>query len=428
MEEKNKETVEKNDPAYLERQVANLNRLFEINNLINSTLDMAKLLTIIMEIIKDIMNAEASTLLLYEEKSQYLVFKVALGEAGKELQEKYRIKTGQGIAGWVAQHRTTVYVNDAYNDDRFDPNFDKKTGFKTKAVICSPLLFKGKLLGVIQAINPINKSGFDDQDVILFNTFGNQCVLAVQNALFFQNAIEEERLKNELSAARAIQRSLHPEINKKYHNILISAKTIPAREVGGEFYDIFYYPDKSLGIALGDLHLKGIPGALYASIATGAFKALTSIKGDNPSVILRHAYESIRDNLGSERQTSLFYGLIKNDERMLNFASAGVGYPILLRGGIARYLRFGKDIDLKKPKNIKVKLEPGDFFIIITDGIINLKNRNGKLLGLKRVMRHLEKSYETPEEAIALLLAMMKDYTQGLQKLEDISIIAIKME
>lgn len=428
MEEKNTEKLEKADLAYLERQVENLGRLFEINNLINSTLDMAKLLTIIMEIIKDIMDAEASTLLLYEEESQNLVFKVALGEAGKELQEKYRIEAGQGIAGWVAQNRTTVYINDAYNDERFDPNFDKKTGFKTKSVICSPLLFKGKLVGVIQAINPKRKFGFDEEDVILFNAFSTLCVLAVQNALFFQNAIEEERLKNEISAARAIQRSLHPEINKKFHNIQISAKTIPAREVGGEFYDIFYYPDKSLGIALGDLHIKGIPGALYASIVSGAFKALTAISGDNPSVILRHAYESVRDNLGSERQTSLFYGLIQSDERALNFASAGIGYPILLRGGVARYLRFGKDIDLKKPKNIRVKLEPGDFFVIITDGIINLKNRNGKLLGLKRVMRYLEKQYETPEEAVNLLLALMKDYTQGLPKLEDISIIAIKIE
>ena len=136
--------------------------------------------------------SEASTLLLYEEDTRELVFKVALGEAGKELQERYRVRVGQGIAGWVAEHRTTVYINDAYSDERFDPSFDAKTGFTTRSMLCAPLLFKGRLVGVIQAINPVNRPGFDDEDVVLFNAFATQCVLAVQNAIFFQNALEEE--------------------------------------------------------------------------------------------------------------------------------------------------------------------------------------------------------------------------------------------
>ena len=188
---------------YLERQLHNLSKLVEINSIINSTLDIGRLLQIIMEIIKDIMETEASTLLLYEEQSRDLVFKVALGEAGRELQEKYRIRMGQGIAGWVAERRKVVYINDVYHDERFDRNFDKMTGFTTKSILCAPLLFKGKLLGVIQAINPRNKPGFDDEDVVLFNAFGNQAALAVQNAFFFQNAIEEERINNELTAAHS---------------------------------------------------------------------------------------------------------------------------------------------------------------------------------------------------------------------------------
>ncbi len=191
---------------YLERQLHNLGKLVEINGIINSTLDIGRLLQIIMEIIKDIMETEASTLLLYEEDSRDLVFKVALGDAGRELQEKYRVSMGQGIAGWVAERRKVVYINDVYRDERFDRNFDKMTGFTTKSILCAPLLFKGKLLGVIQAINPRNKPGFDDEDVVLFNAFGNQAALAVQNAIFFQNAIEEERINNELE-----RRPLHPD-------------------------------------------------------------------------------------------------------------------------------------------------------------------------------------------------------------------------
>src|SRR5512138_894389 len=138
------------DLAVVERQIYNLTKLVNINSMINSTLDMGKLLTVIMETIKDIMDTEASTLLLYEEKEKDLVFKVALGEAGKELTERYRVRLGQGIAGWVAETRKPIFINNVYEDRRFDPDFDKITGFTTKSIICTPLPFKGKLPRLIQ--------------------------------------------------------------------------------------------------------------------------------------------------------------------------------------------------------------------------------------------------------------------------------------
>lgn len=170
-----------------EHQIQNLNKLLSINSIINSTLEINSLLPVIMEIIKDIMETEASSLLVFEENTRDLVFKVALGEAGKELQEKYRVRIGQGIAGWVAENRKTVFINDAYSDPRFDPNYDKKTGYTTKSILCAPLLYKGRLLGVIQAINPINKPGFYEENVPLFETFADQAAVAIENANLYTN-------------------------------------------------------------------------------------------------------------------------------------------------------------------------------------------------------------------------------------------------
>ncbi len=221
------------DLARLERQVKNLSKLVDINTIINSTLDISRLLSLIMEIIKDIMETEASTMLLYEEETDDLVFKVALGGAGDELTEKYRVAMGQGIAGWVARNRRPLVVNDVYQDERFDPNFDKSTGFTTRAILCAPLLYKGKLLGVIQAINPINQPQFFEEDMNLFRVFGDQAALAVQNAIFFKNALEEERIKSELDSAGSIKNALVPNFSLELKNIMITAHSRPAREVGG---------------------------------------------------------------------------------------------------------------------------------------------------------------------------------------------------
>ena len=183
------------DIENLERKLDNLTKLVDINSIINSTLDMGKLLNIIMEIIKEIMETETSTMLLYEEETDDLVFRVALGEAGDKLTERYRVAMGQGIAGWVAQKRKPVIVNDVYKDERFDPEFDKSTGFVTRSILCAPLLYKGRLLGVIQAINPLNKAGFDSADRSLFLVFSDQAALAVQNAIFFSNAFLNQKKK-----------------------------------------------------------------------------------------------------------------------------------------------------------------------------------------------------------------------------------------
>ncbi len=415
---------------YLERQVHNLGKLVEINGIINSTLDIGKLLTIIMEIIKDIMDTETSSMLLYEESTRDLVFRVALGEAGRELQERYRVTIGQGIAGWVAENRKGLIINDAYNDPRFDPNFDRKTGFKTRAILCVPLLFKGKLLGVIQAINPLKKDGFDEDDQRVFITFANQAVLAVQNAIFFQKALEEERIMNELASARSIQSSLHPALTRRFGALSAASRYLPAREVGGEFFDISQ-SGASLRITLGDIHTKGIPGAIQASVVNGAVQAFSRASGANPTRLMKLADGFVAEELAGVDQVSLFYGVIDLKSLVLQFANAGYAYPLLVRDGAARYIRYGtKPLGVagEEARRVSIALRSGDAFVVMTDGVISLNNRRGQQLGLKRVMDFFSRDFSGAEDILDSLLRFADEFTEGLEKREDISIVALVVD
>lgn len=419
------------DLAVVERQIYNLTKLVNINSMINSTLDMGKLMTVIMETIKDIMETEASTLLLHEEKENDLVFKVALGEAGKELTERYRVRLGQGIAGWVAETRKPIYINKVYEDRRFDPEFDKITGFTTKSIICTPLLFKGKLLGVIQAINPVDRPGFNDEDMNLFKVFAEQASLAVQNAIFFQNALEEERIKSELTSARTIQEALIPDVDLRLGPIRITAKSVTAREIGGEFHGLFRLDDDHYGIALGDLHVKGVPGGLHASIVSGAIRALAKVKGKNPVELVRLLHLIMEHDERPVRNASLLYGVLDIPESKLRFLNAGVAYPILVRDGVARYLRFGKRSlgqNIEEAKSVAVSLMPGDLFVVVSDGILRIKNRMGKHLGLKSVMRFLERDFGPSEDIIESILVHARGFAEELGIREDISVIALRVD
>ncbi|HOP61898.1 MAG TPA: SpoIIE family protein phosphatase [Spirochaetota bacterium] len=424
------EISQNNRIGSLERQVENLSKLVEINGIINSTLNINRLLSIIMEMIKDIMKTEASSLLLFDEESKELVFKVALGEAGDELMEKYRVKLGQGIAGWVALNRRDIIANDVYSDSRFDSMYDKSTGFLTRAILCAPLLFKGKLLGVIQAINPVDRDKFDDSDMSLFRIFSNQAALAVQNAIFFQKAIEEERLLSEINAAKAIHNKLAPLIEIKDRFITAAAKSFTAREVGGGFHNFREIDEGMFLLTLGNLDNKGIPGAMGASTLSGLMKAMIEIKGYDPEEIIRMVNRFCDDDMKCNDGISLFIARIDAKKRKMKFVNSGDCFPLLIRNKKVYYLRFAERTggylgeNGFSASNINFKLNEGDRFIVFSAGITELKNRDGKQLGLQGIIRFLEENEDEPCDMIESVIKYADDYTGGTERRKDLTIVS----
>jgi len=417
----------------LEKQVANLYKLVDINTIINSTLNINTLLFIIMDIIKDIMGTEASSLLLYDEVSEDLIFKVALGEVGEELRDRHRVKIGQGIAGWVALNRESLSINDVYSDPRFDSTYDKKTGFTTKAMLSAPLLFKGKLLGVIQAINPIYKDEFDGDDISLFNFFSNQCALAVQNAMFFQKAIEEERLESELQSAKMIQESLSPSIDFISDKFGIAARSLSAREVGGAFHFFRQCEEGVYLIALCNLNTKGIPGAMRASTLSGLIRAMNKMDVRRPSIFAEIINENCKEEKNVYAELSLFIALINVNMMNIKFVNFGDAYPILIRDEKVAYLRFnnksrgkiGEDNFIAS--DIDLPLLRGDIFTIFSNSLPEVNNIHGKRLGQQKVMSFFEKRDATRGEVIDSLLDYVNEYSGGVDRRKDISVLSFIM-
>ncbi len=201
--------------------------------------------------------------------------------------------------------------------------------------------------------------------------------------------------------------------------------------MGGEFHEIFQLDDRYTGIALGDLHEKGIPGGLRAAIVNGALIAMSSVRGRRPGDMVRILNRAVSRHMKSDRTISLFYGVLDIDEMTFQFVNAGIAYPILVRGGVSRYLRFGqKNLqssgeDLKK---ITLRLRNGDLLVILTDGILNVRNKAGRLMGLKKIMGMLENKRGDTDVIVDSLISFAADYSEGLERREDISIIAIKLE
>ncbi len=168
----------------LEDKIERLSTFVNLASSINSTLDLNQLLTYLMTCATKVMKAKDSSLKLLDERTNELVFKVALGEKGDHMQE-FRIRMGQGIAGQVALSGEPIVVSDTSKDKRFDGSIDMATGFETRSIMCVPIRMREKVVGVIEVLNAGYSGPLSEEDLETFSAFANTAAVALQNARLF---------------------------------------------------------------------------------------------------------------------------------------------------------------------------------------------------------------------------------------------------
>jgi class 3 adenylate cyclase len=160
--------------------------------LASSTFDISKVLKYTMDMIREVMNVEAGSLLFLEEDE--LEIAVAFNIKIKAM-KKFRLKIGQGIAGYVAARGKSILVNDIEKSPHFFPMVDQSTGFKTQSALCVPMVSQGKVIGVVEVLNKINgEFSIDDKD--LLQSIATSVCIALENARLYKETVsmaEQER-------------------------------------------------------------------------------------------------------------------------------------------------------------------------------------------------------------------------------------------
>jgi diguanylate cyclase (GGDEF)-like protein len=153
----------------------------ELGKALTSSLQLDQVLRTIMEKIDEFLRPDNWSLLLLDEAKQELYFELAVGKASQALKD-VRIKLGQGIAGWVAQHGEVVIVPDTSKDTRFFGKVDEKTKMETRSIVAVPVKFRDSCLGVIELINCVGPDGFDPRDLKLLEALSDFAAIALENA------------------------------------------------------------------------------------------------------------------------------------------------------------------------------------------------------------------------------------------------------
>ncbi len=218
--------------------------LSDIVKAANSILEPRKVIELIMTKIQELVPSEAWSMLMVDEERQELTFELALGEKGKEM-SGFRIKIGEGVAGWVAETGKPTIVNDTSKDPRFTGKLDSKTQFHTRSILCAPLISRGRTIGVVEIINRLGGK-FTQGDLEVLLTLVEPCAIAIENAILFQKA-EQLTITDDLTKL----------FNSRYLNLYIGREIKRCKRHGIPLSVIFLDLDGFKGVNDQYGHLAG---------------------------------------------------------------------------------------------------------------------------------------------------------------------------
>jgi len=173
----------------LKDRIKRLEKLIDASLALSSTLNIDDLLNLILQKAEEVMEAEASSVFKIDHEKNELYFLTARGVKGKEA-KNIRVPMGKGIVGWVAENGKPLLVSDVTKDKRWFSVVDKKTKFVTRSILAVPLFVKGKIIGVAEVLNKRGHRRFNNDDLEMFMSLGNQIAIAVENASLYRELDE----------------------------------------------------------------------------------------------------------------------------------------------------------------------------------------------------------------------------------------------
>jgi sigma-B regulation protein RsbU (phosphoserine phosphatase) len=388
--------------AHHERRyaLAELSSILEATKSLNSTIDLAELMNIILQLASRQTSAERGTVFLVDHESSQIWSLVGLGLEQQEI----RMPIDQGIAGYVASSGETVNLADAYKDPRFSPESDRKLGFRTRSLLCLPIHNKdGHIAGVLQLLN--KKGGpFNAADEGFLQAISIHAALALENARMHRAMLAQQRLERDLALARGIQASLLPDQPPRLPEFEIGVFHRSSQMVGGDYYDFLTLDPDTLMMVVADVEGKGVASALMMSNLQAMLHTLV-----NHLHSLERLVEAVNNLMVADQRQrkfmSMFVAMLDRRHRGLHYINAGHVPPAVVRSsGEVEYLTQGGMVVGVLPGESYERgfllLEPGDVLLACTDGITEASDAAGEEYGNERLVATLQQNRAASAQGI----------------------------
>ena len=359
------------------RQNRTLTMLTQIAQEFSQILDLGELLQKVSTLIRRQIPYDAFSILLLEKESQLL--KHYFGVRHDQRIQWDNMPIGVGLVGAAAEQASPVLVGDTNLEPRYVPMVD---GIRSEVAV--PLMLRDKVVGVLD-LECEQVDAFTKEHVRVLTLLAPQIATAIENARLYGEVVtRQDRLSRNLRAARELQKHLLPETSPDVEGLEIAFRNESAAEVSGDLYDFFPFPDKTLGILIGDVSGKGAAAALYGALVSGLLRNLV-LEEQSPKALLAAANRTLLSRKIEARYLTSLYARWDPQNRSLEMSNAGQPRPLLYRQGRVEALNISGIplglLEVSSYESYPLTLEPGDAVVLLSDGITEAESSSRKQFG-----------------------------------------------
>ena len=412
-----------------------LRMLLDITKKISRSLDLQEVLNLVMDTLDSVISYDAAGIFLIEcgEKEslpegeeQTCEFK-AEAVRGYDVEELYdlHLKLGEGFLGSVALSGTPSISNDV----RSDPVYVNARDL-TRSEMVAPIISNDEVIGCFDLeSDELNAYSGDDLEVLML--LASQVAIIIEKVMLHEQLIEKKRLEGQLEVARQVQLALLPANDPLLAGFDISGYNFPTEEVSGDYYDWVRIYDDQIGIVIADVSGKGVPAAILMAFLRASLRAASHI-GYSTHISMAKVNYLLWESIERNQFVTAFYGILDASTRTFSYSNAGHNPPLLIKAnGETRLLDSGEQplgmFQGTRYHEYHVVFEPGDVFVLYTDGATEAGSPEGEEFGRDRLVDAVKQSLDKPaREMIASIQMAVLEWTASVGSNDDVTFFVIK--
>jgi phosphoserine phosphatase RsbU/P len=406
-------------------EITKVNRILDSRvNRLNSLFELSKEFGLFSE------STKVARLLIYSVIGQFLVSKFAVisfeGNKIQLLESKFT-------------EDSLLRIIKSYELQKLETSLTKEIifrdypGLKDLAIeLVVPMQVQGESKGLIILGKRINNMDYTETDIEFIYSVGSLAIISLENKRLFREALEKQKMEEELEIARDIQKNLFPQEIPEFSNFEITALNSSSRQVGGDYYDIIELDYNTFCIAIGDVSGKGVPAALLMANLQAFLKTTVKqgMKLDEATALIN---DLVSENTSDGKFITFFWAVIENESKEITYVNAGHNHPLLIRDGkIIKLDKGGMILGVMKTVipyiSETIQLKKDDVIILFTDGVSEAMNKKGeefsdeKLESLSLNLADLQSS-----QIISSINAEVQAFTSGATQSDDITLLVLKV-
>ena len=413
----------------LQHSIEQLSLLNELSQAMGMAHSSEQMIHAIIKRAKRALDVEQVMIYLVEEREEQNVFKTYVRQQTRHIEHGFHFD--DHLRAMMEVHRAPFLTNDPHGESRLQ---GVQLDSELRSLLCVPLLVRGKLTGVIVACDKRGDEGFGEDDQCLLAIMANQSAQVLENTRLREEEEAYARLQHDVQLARNIQCGLLPVQPPVLPGYDIAGCSIPAEQVGGDYFDFIPLADERLAICLGDVSGKGIPASLLMANLQATLRGQAHVTDSVPDCVTwsnRLLYASTPP----DKFATLFYGVLDPHTHEFRYCNAGHERPLLFRSGRgteppAELTEGGVMLGILEDFTFAegcVSLASGDLLLIYSDGLTDAIDGNETPFGIDPVLAKVSQLGDAPAVAVMdALVGAVKTFAGPVPAFDDVTLVVIR--